>query len=99
VVAGRGRHEIFIRWQLAPGYVVRVADGAALVISPAGAFSAAVKASHPARLTAGIRPIAAGFGNTVDAPVLTCRINAALPVRVSTVWSRAGRRAAGEGTA
>ena len=95
VVAGRGRHEVVIRWQLAPGWLVRVAGGAALVISPAGAFSAAVKASHPVLLTAEIRPVAAGFGSTVDAPVLTCRINAALPVRVSTVWSRAAR----EGTA
>jgi uncharacterized heparinase superfamily protein len=99
VVAGRGRHEIVIRWQLAPGWIVRVTDGAVLVTGPAGAFSAAVTASHPAPLAAGSRPVAAGFGNTIDAPVLTCRVDAALPVRVSTVWSRAGRRAEGEGTA
>jgi hypothetical protein len=78
---------------------VRVADGAALVTSPAGAFSVAVAASHPVPLAAEIRPVAAGFGSTVDAPVLTCRIDAALPVRVSTVWSRVRGRAEGEGTA
>ena len=99
VVAGWGRHEIVIRWQLAPGWVARVADGAALVMSPAGAFSAVVAASHPASLTAGIRPVAAGFGSTVDAPVLSCRIDADLPVRVSTVWTRVGSRAEGEGPA
>ena len=97
LVAGRGRHEIVIRWQLAPGSVAQVADGAALVTSPAGAFSVAVAASHPAPLAAESRPVAAGFGSTVDAPVLTCRIDAALPVRVSTVWSRARGRAEEEG--
>ena len=99
VVTGRGRHEIVIRWQLAPGWAIRVADGAALVVSPAGAFSVAVTTIHPAPLTAGIRPVAAGFGSTVDAPVLTCRIDAALPVRVSTVWSRVRGHAGEEGTA
>ncbi len=99
VVAGRGRHEIVIRWQLAPGWVTRVAGPAAVVAGPAGAFSVAVSASHAVSLTAGIRLVAAGFGSTVDAPVLSCRIDAALPVRVSTVWSRARGRAEGEATA
>jgi hypothetical protein len=89
VVAGRGRHEIIIRWQLAPGSVAQVAEGAALVTGPAGAFSVAVAASHPVPLSAEIRPVAAGFGSTVDALALTCRIDAALPIRVSTIWSRA----------
>ena len=99
VVAGRGRREIVIRWQLAPGSAIRVADGAALVTSPAGAFCVAMTASHPTPLAAEIRPVAAGFGSAVDAPVLTCRVEAALPVRVSTVWSRARGRAEGGGTA
>ena len=99
VVAGRGRHEIIIRWQLAPGSAAQVAEGAALVTGPAGAFSVAVAASHPVPLSTEIRPVAAGFGSTVDALALTCRIDAALPVRVSTVWSRARGRTEGEETA
>ncbi len=98
LVAGRGRHEIVIRWQLAPGSAARIADGAALITGPAGAFSVVVTSSRSARLAAEIRPVAAGFGSTVDAPVLTCRIDAALPVRVSTVWCRARGRAEREGT-
>ena len=33
--------------------------------------------------------VAEGFQCTVAAPVLTCRLDAALPVRVTTSWSRA----------
>ena len=99
LVAGRGQHEIVIRWQLAPGSAVQVADGVALVTSPAGVFSVTVTASHPVPLTAEIRPVAAGFESTVDAPVVTCRMDAALPVRVCTVWSRARGHGEGEGTA
>ncbi len=99
VVAGLGRHEIAIRWQLAAGATVRVDGGTAFVASQAGAFRVAVAASRPVLLATEIRPVAAGFGSTVDAPALTCRVDAALPVRVSTVWSRARDRAGGEGTA
>jgi uncharacterized heparinase superfamily protein len=88
-VTGRGRHEIVVRWQLAVGSAVRVADGIALVTSPAGAFSVTIVATALVQLAAEIRPVAAGFGSTTDAPVLTCRINAVLPVRAITVWSRA----------
>jgi hypothetical protein len=99
VVAGRGRHQIVIRWQLAVGSRIRVDDGTAFVASQAGAFSLTVAASHPVLLAAEIRPVAAGFGSTVDAPALTCRIDAALPVRVTTVWSRTRDRAGEERTA
>ena len=98
LITGRGRHEAVVRWQLAPGSVVRVTGSTALVTAAAGAFFVAVTATGGALLTAGTEQIAAGFGSTVDAPVLTCRVNAALPVRVSTVWSRARGRAEGEGT-
>jgi uncharacterized heparinase superfamily protein len=98
VVTGRGRHEIVIRWQLAVGSAVRVADGRALVTSQAGAFSVTTAATGPVLLAAETRPIAAGFGSTADAPVLTCRMDAVLPVRVTTVWSHARDRAGGEGT-
>jgi uncharacterized heparinase superfamily protein len=94
LVTGRGRHEVVIRWQLAVGTVVRVGDGMALVNSPAGAFSVTIAATAPVLLAAETRPVAAGFGSTTDAPVLTCRINAALPVRATTVWSRARDRSA-----
>ena len=40
-------------------------------------------------LTAETRQVATGFGNTADAPVLTCRMDTSLPAWVSTVWSRA----------
>jgi uncharacterized heparinase superfamily protein len=97
LVAGRGRHEIVIRWQLAAGSAVRVADGTALVTSPAGDFSVAIAATGPVRLAVETRPVAAGFGSTADAPVLTCRMDAALPARVTTAWSRASLSAGGEG--
>jgi len=99
VVAGRGRHKIAIRWQLAVGSTVRVDGGTAFVVGQAGAFSVAVAASRPVLLTAEIRPVATDFGSTVDAPALTCRIDAALPVRLTTVWSRARDRAGREETA
>ena len=88
-VTGRGQHEIVVRWQLAVGTAVRAADGMAVVTSPAGAFSVTIAATAPVLLTAETRPVAAGFGSTTDASVLTCRINAVLPVRATTVWSRA----------
>jgi hypothetical protein len=76
---------------------VRVADGTALVTSPAGDFSVAIAATGPVRLAVETRPVAAGFGSTADAPVLTCRMDAALPARVTTAWSRASLSAGEEG--
>ena len=99
LITGRGRHEIVIRWQLAPGSTAQVIGGAALITGSAGAFSMVVTSSRSVWLAAEIRPVAAGFGSTVDAPALTCRIDAALPVSVSTVWGRASGRAEREGTA
>jgi len=99
LVAGRGRHEIAIRWQLAPGSAMRVEGGRALVTSLAGAFLVALEASGPVLLTAETGQVATGFGSTADAPVLTCRMDATLPAWVSTVWSRVRGRAEGEGTA
>ncbi|HXW87355.1 MAG TPA: alginate lyase family protein [Streptosporangiaceae bacterium] len=88
-VTGRGRHEIVIRWQLAVGTTVQIADAAASVTTPAGIFRVAVSASTPVRLAVENRPVAAGFGSTADAPALTCGMEAAPPVCVTTVWSRA----------
>ena len=98
LVAGRGRHEIVIRWQLAPGSAVRVEGGKALVTSLAGAFLVAVEASGPVLLTATTGQVATGFGNTADAPVLTCRMDASLPAWVSTAWRHARGRGREEAT-
>ena len=98
MVSGRGRHEIVIRWLLAPGCVAQAAGGTAVVTGPAGAFSVTVAASAPVQLAVETRPVAVGFGSTADAQVLTCRMQAVLPVHVSTAWSRARGRAGGERT-
>ncbi len=97
LVTGRGRHEIVIRWHLAAGTSVRVEGDTALVTGPAGAFSVAVEATCRLLLAVETRPAAAGFGNTADTPVLTGRMDSALPARVTTVWSRARGSAGGEG--
>jgi uncharacterized heparinase superfamily protein len=107
IVTGRGRslHEIIIRWHLAPGSAVRVADGTVpvtspvLVTSPAGAFSVTISAAGPVRLAVETRQVAAGFGSTADAPVLTCRMDVALPAHVLTIWRRARGSASKEGAA
>jgi uncharacterized heparinase superfamily protein len=96
-VTGRGRHEIVIHWHLAVGTAVRIIDAAALVATPAGSFRLVVSADSQMRLAVQMRPVATGFRSTADAPVLTCRIDAHLPVRVSSVWSRARCRAGEEG--
>jgi uncharacterized heparinase superfamily protein len=95
-VTGQGRHKIVIHWQLAAGSTVRVADGAAFVASPAGAFAVTVAATAPVALATETRAVAAGFGSTADAPVLICRVDAALTVGITTVWSRARSCAGGE---
>jgi uncharacterized heparinase superfamily protein len=89
LVSGQGRHEIVIRWQLAAGSAVRISGGTALVTGPAGAFQVTAEATDPVLLTTETRPVAAGFGSTAEAPVLTCRIQASLPTWASTVWARA----------
>jgi len=98
MVDGRGRHKIVIRWQLAVGSAVCVADGMALINGQAGVFSVTIAASSPVVLAVETRPVATGFGSTADAPVLTCRMDAALPVRATTIWSRACDRAGREVT-
>ena len=87
-ITGRGRHEIVIRWQLAASSAIRVAEAHATVISPAGTFSVTVAATDPVLLAAETSQVAAGFGSTADAPVLSCRAHTVLPIRVTTIWSR-----------
>jgi len=96
LVTGRGRHSIIVRWHLAPGSRVRLTTGGAEVTTLAGEFQVTVTATGPAALTAATAQVATGFGRGVEAAVLTAAIDAALPVRISTGWRRAGGR---EGTA
>jgi uncharacterized heparinase superfamily protein len=98
-ITGRGRHEIVIRWQLAAGSTVRVAEARAIVSSPAGAFSVTVAATNPMLLIAETSQVAAGFGSIADAPVLSCRARAVLPILVTTIWSRARDSASEKGSA
>jgi uncharacterized heparinase superfamily protein len=97
LVTGRGRHEIVLRWHLAAGTSVRVDGDTALVTGPAGTFSVAVEATGPLLLAVETGPAAAGFGSTADTPVLTGRMDAALPARTTTVWSRVRGSAGREG--
>jgi hypothetical protein len=60
------------------------------VRTAAGEFDVAVTGQPPAALAAEQAPAATGFGRTVAAPVLSCRVRAALPVRITTDWHRSG---------
>jgi hypothetical protein len=94
-VTGDQRHAVAVRWHLAPGAAVQLrADGAA-VTTAAGEFDVSIGAW--ARLQLGVEPgmVATGFQSTTEAPVLTCRIDSGLPVRVSTCWRRACRSPGG----
>jgi len=89
LVTGRGRHAVTIRWHLAPGSVVRLEAGGAVATTRGGAFRVGITASGPLALGIEPGPVADGFLRTTIAPVLACRLNAVLPVRVTTCWRRA----------
>ena len=89
LVTGRGRHEIVIRWHVPVGATAQVTNDTALVTSEAGAFLMTVEATSAVALAVETRPVATGFASTADALVLTCRMNADLPARATTSWSRA----------
>ena len=88
LVTGRGRHTVAIRWHLAPESVLRLGPGEAAVTTPAGAFHVGVTSVVRTQLRCESGLVALGFGRTVRAPVLTCRLEAELPVRVTTRWRR-----------
>jgi uncharacterized heparinase superfamily protein len=94
-VSGGGQHAIAVRWHLAPGSAVRVGMGEATVTTAGGHFAVQVTGSAPLRLEVEWGPIATGFERTAAAPVLTCRMDAVLPARITTDWRRAGPLAAG----
>jgi uncharacterized heparinase superfamily protein len=89
LVSGAGRHAVTVRWHLAPGSVVRLEAGGAVVTTKGGAFRISITASCPLALGIEPGPVADGFLRTTVAPVLACRLNAVLPVRVTTCWRRA----------
>jgi hypothetical protein len=92
LVTGAGRHAVTVRWHLAPGSVVRLEAGGAVATTRGGAFRVSVTASCPLTLDVEPGPLADGFLRTTLAPVLACRLNAVLPVRVTTCWRRARDR-------
>ena len=85
---GQGPHEIVIRWHLSVGASAQLTTDTAAVTSAAGAFLMTVQATSPVALDVETRPVAIGLASTADAPVLTCRMNADLPARATTSWSR-----------
>jgi len=98
LVTGRGRHEIVVRWHLSAGAIAEVTDRTAVVTSAAGSFLMTVKATTAVALGVETRPVTTGSAGIADAPVLTCRMNADLPARVTSSWSRARGDDAGEMT-
>ncbi|HUK73296.1 MAG TPA: alginate lyase family protein [Streptosporangiaceae bacterium] len=89
LVTGSGRHTAIARWHLAPGTVVRLAVGRAVAATAGGTFEVSVSSSCPLTLTVESGQVAEGFLRTSSAPVLTCRTDAVLPVRVTTWWRMA----------
>jgi len=91
-VVGAGQHAIAVRWYLAPDIRVQIDPAgvsATVMLGAAVPISVDFKASSELTLEAAFAPVALGFGRTVVAPVLICRINAGLPVWIGTRWSRA----------
>ena len=94
-VTGRGRHRVVVRWHLPPGSGLRLVPDGAVAATPAGEFTVTVMASSEPVLAAGTAELATGFGGRATAPVLSCRLDAALPVRISTSWQLAIDRQGG----
>jgi uncharacterized heparinase superfamily protein len=87
-VLGTGRHSAVVRWHLAPGAVVRLEEAGAIVATAAGVYQVGFSSPSPFTVSVENGRVAEGFQRTAAAPVLTCRLDAALPVRVTTIWSR-----------
>jgi len=92
LVTGAGRHAVTLRWHLAPGSAVRLEPGGAVATTSGGAFRVSVTASCSVVLGVEPGPVAGGFLRTAVAPVLACRMDAVLPVRITTCWRRARDR-------
>ena len=87
-VSGRRRHEIVLRWHLAPGAGLRLAGAGAVVTTPAGEFQVIVSATGPITLATETGQVAVGFALTVAAPTLVCRVTTVMPVQISTSWQQ-----------
>ena len=107
-VTGSGRHEVLLGWHLPPDSLLWLnpasagpsGQAIAETETPAGALRVEVTSSAPVVLASATRPVALGYQVAADAPVLTCRIDADLPVRVTTAWRRvAGHAPSSEGEA
>ena len=88
-VTGGKRHQVAVRWHLVPGADVRLKAGGAAITTAAGRFRVQISASCPLRLFIEPATVATGFQRTIMAPVLTCRTDSALPLRITTCWRRA----------
>ena len=87
-VTGRGRHAL-VAALASRARVAAAADRRRrLVTTAAGEFRVTVSATGPITLAAETGPVAAGFGRTVEAPVLVCRGTTVLPVQISTSWQQ-----------
>jgi hypothetical protein len=86
---------VALRWHLPPGAGVRLRPGGAAVATAAGQFAVTVAGSAPFWLGVESVPVATGFQRTAPAPVFTCRLDAVLPVRLTTSWCRAADSPAG----
>jgi len=89
LVTGTGRHTAIVRWHLAPGTVVRLDSGGAVATTAGGTFEVSIAAPNQLTLTVESGQVAEGLLRTTAAPVLSCRIEAVLPIRVTTCWRRA----------
>jgi uncharacterized heparinase superfamily protein len=94
LVSGTGLHAVIVRWQLAPGTVVRLEPDGAAITTAGGRFEVSVSASCPLTLAVESGQVAEGFLRTTGAPVLTGRMDAVLPVRVTTRWRKTRGRLA-----
>jgi uncharacterized heparinase superfamily protein len=90
-IAGGKRHAVAVRWHLAPGSGIELREDGAVVTTAAGDVQVAVGASGAFRLNVEPAMVATGFLGRTVAPVLTCRVESALPVRITTGWRRAQR--------
>jgi uncharacterized heparinase superfamily protein len=88
-LTGGRRHAVAVRWHLAPGAHVRLRAGGAVVSTATGHFPVQISAPVPLRLSIDPAMVATGFQSAILAPVLTCRAESALPIRITTRWRRA----------
>ena len=85
-VTGHGRHQVTVRWHLAPGAALKLNSGGALVATAAGPVRVSVSAPGELAVEAVTALAATGFETTLPVQVLLCTLNCELPVRISTIW-------------